>query len=295
MVNSVPVVDLNENLLLGVLSGKNYRSFQSQFEIVTLFHNQVLDGEEAAAGDDYVYFPLDAVVSLVSTMREAKAVELAMVGREGLTGIYRALGIETGGHRGVVTVPGKAVRVKIDLLREQLQRNAVLSALLMRYFHALHVQIVQAALCYRLHLITERLKTWLTMMFNRVQAGSLRLKQEEIARTLGYTRPTISRATAQLQQLEIIRYSRGRIELLDRPRLEQSNCECYRIMESNYERVLPIAGGESFVLKTITGENLSECANACSQQLDATVKRIREICRMNEAIYLRQREIINRR
>lgn len=255
MFDSVPFIASPENHLLSALSGGDYRSFQSHFETVALSRNQILDDGGANAGNDYAYFPLDAVISLVSTMKDAAAVELAMVGREGTTGIHRALGIEASGHLGIVAVPGKAFRIKTAALREQFGRNAVFSVTLTKYFHALHTQIIQAALCHRLHKAAERLQTWLTMMFNRAETDNLKFKHEEIARTLGYTRPTVSVVTARLQRQEIIRYRRGRIELLDRPRLEQSNCECYRIMESNYERAAPVAAIASLAPSSMTREN----------------------------------------
>lgn len=184
MFDLVAISDSHKNHLLSALSGGDYRSLQFHFEIVGLSHNQILGGGQMNVEKDYAYFPLNAVVSLVSTMKNAEAIELAMVGREGLTGIHHTLGIATGGQQGVVTVSGQAIRVKIAVLREQLQRNAVLSVLLTRYAHAFYAQIMQTALCHRLHQAAERLQTWLTMIFNRAQVDNLQLKQEEIARTL---------------------------------------------------------------------------------------------------------------
>lgn len=293
MFNSVSDSYLMENRLLSGLPVKDLHDIQDHFEPVMLAKGQILDGQNGGASE-FAYFPVDSVISLVSPL-EDEHFELAMVGRDGATGVYNALGFNSLQYKPVVQIPGEALRIKSDALRRQFEQNAALSILLMQYLHALYAQIAQVAVCYRRHKIQQRLQTWLMMMFNRVEGEELRLRQDEIADSLGYQRPTISNATAALAKQNIIRYSRGHIWLLDGDSLEKSTCECYKIMESQYERISTPTLPKPSLPVGVTKTNLAEKSREYIYQLGSSIKQLREICEMNEAVYQRQQEIITGR
>lgn len=294
MFGSASANSLMENRLLCALPGKDQNDIQPFFEEVLLTKGQILDGQSGGASD-YAYFPVDSVVSLVSPLADENY-ELAMVGRDGSTGVYNALGFNSLQYKTVVQIPGKAFRIKSEALRRQFELNPALSILLMQYLHALYAQIAQVAVCYRRHKIQQRLQTWMMMMFNRVPGDEINLRQDEIADTLGYQRQTISNATAALQNQKIIRYSRGHIWLHDRERLEKSTCECYEIMESQYRQIsLPPAPAPKSFAPNRSAEELSESAREYIAQFGSTINFLREICAKNEAVYQRQKEILDNR
>src|SRR5262249_24927063 len=138
-------------------------------------------------------------------------------------------------HR--IQIPGHAVRIKADILKRELEVNGALPPVLMRCIPVLCAQISQVAACNRLHKVEQRLSTWLMMMHNRVKGDEIALRQGDIADTLGYRRPTITETCIMLQGRAAIRYSRGRIQVVDRERLQEVACECYEIMEAQSEKL----------------------------------------------------------
>lgn len=230
---------------------------------------------------------------MISTIEEAGQIEIAMVGCDGAVGIHGALNFDTSWHRAVVRVSGDALRIKHEDLKWHLSQNPAFSVVVMRYLHALAAQIAQSAICFHRHKIQQRLRTWMMMMFNRARNDYLYLKQEEIAEALGYARPTISAATTVLQEQNIISYSRGHITLLDHKSLEKSTCVCYSIMERQYDQLSENVAAESSAPLRMNNENLTSQARSYIQQLDFSIKNLRNICRFNDAVFNRQNEIIN--
>ena len=289
MINSNPARESTSNRLLSALPAGDRNNLLRYAEIIELARGELLDDRDEKC--EFAYFPLDAVVSLVSQTGNERQ-ELAMVGRDGATGVYGALGFDSLPHAArVVQVPGFALRVDAGMLRDRFRPNTALFFLLMQYLNALYAQIAQVAICYRRHKIEQRLQTWMAMMFNRLEGGYLKLKQDEIAATLGYTRQSISTATSELQQAGVIRYSRGHIHLIDPERLTANACECYRIMESQYERISPPG-----VLATdLDHASLTTAANLYIEQMGEAIKKIRSLCAKNEDLYLRQRELLSGR
>jgi CRP-like cAMP-binding protein len=231
-----------ENRLLSALPPSHFYRLLPNLEPVTVSVNDVLWGRSEIP--EHVYFPLDAVVSLVSSMSDGKSVELAMIGNDGATGMFGALGASSKYYEYRVQIPGRALRIKAGILRRELEDHGALPAVLMRYVPALCAQISQVAACNRLHKVEQRLSTWLLMMHNRINGDEISLRQSDIAATLGYRRPTITEVCILLQKKAAISYSRGRITVLDRLRLQEVACECCDIMETQLDKAYATSGRE---------------------------------------------------
>ena len=192
------------------------------------------------AGDriEDVYFPLDAVVSIVADMGDGSAVEVATIGREGMVGIGDVLRTAESDHRAFIQVGGRAVRLGAETLVALMKRHDELDRVLHVYAHALMAQVARSAACNRAHSIDDRTARWLLMTHDRVGRDDFELTQGFLAQMLGATRPRVSTAAATLQRAGLIGYTRGRITLLDRAGLEKASCECYRVITDEYRRLL---------------------------------------------------------
>jgi CRP-like cAMP-binding protein len=185
----------------------------------------------------HVYFVLSGIVSMVSEMREG-TVEVGTVGCEGMTGLPIVLAADTMPSRAFVQVPGDAFRMDTDALLRAMESAPTLRRLLYRYVLALFDQTAQHAACNRLHGLEERCARWLLMTHDRVVGDVLLLKQQFLAEMLGVHRPAVTLAAGALQKAGIIRYSRGKVTVLDRAALENASCECYAIVARRVEELL---------------------------------------------------------
>ncbi len=206
---------------------------------VSLEHKQVLLGR----GDriDTVYFPDNAVVSLLTTMDDGTTVEVANIGNEGIVGLPAFLGIETLGPRESyqVEVPGQARALDVATFTKAAGREP-LRGLVERSIQALFIQTAQRLACVALHSVPERCSRWLLLTHDRVGDREFPLTQEFLAQMLGVRRASVSVAAGALQHAGLISYSRGRVTILDRDGLESAACECYGIIRSEWERLLPL-------------------------------------------------------
>lgn len=224
------------NRLLAVLPESDYLRLLPELKPVRLESQEVLyeEGEPL----DYVYFPVNAVVSLMSVLEDGATVEVAMVGRRGLVGIQAILGAQTAAHWTVTQVAGEAWRMRARTLVEFCRTSETLSRLLARYCRALLTQYAQRAVCNCRHSVLQRLSTWLLMMADSTGGDcDLPLTQDLISRRLGSRRATITVAINQLEDLRVVRSQRGQIRVLDRVRLEEFACECYATMTADLESV----------------------------------------------------------
>lgn len=187
---------------------------------------------------DQLYFPLDAVMSLVADMDDGSVFEIATVGREGVVGVEALIQSQDSDHRIFVQVPGRAVRVPTDRIRELVGQDPGLETLIFRYVRALMAQISRSAACNRAHPVDERTARWLLQTHDRVGRDDFPLTQEFLGQMLGVARPRVSTAAATLQRAGFIRYSRGHLRVTDRQGLEDASCECYRVITAEYERLL---------------------------------------------------------
>ncbi len=195
---------------------------------------------ESGSAQEYVYFPSAGIVSLLYVMEDGSSAEIAVVGSEGLVGIALFMGGETTPSRAVVQSAGYAYRLRASVLKAEFGQGGDLQHLLLRYTQALITQMAQTAVCNRHHAVEKQLCRWLLLSLDRLPSNELTMTQELIANMLGVRREGVTEAAGQLQAEGLIHYSRGKITVLDRPRLERRVCECYAVVKKEYDRLLPI-------------------------------------------------------
>lgn len=227
---------LPKNRLLAALPREEYEHLLPNLENVSLTFKQSI--YEPNLPIEYVYFPNHGVVSLLNLMEDGTAVEIATVGNEGMVGIPVFLGADTIPGKAFSQIPGTAMRMKADVFKEKVNQGNPLHNLLQRYTQALFNQVAQSVACNRLHSIEERCCRWLLMTRDRVESDEFPLTQEFLSLMLGVRRPSVSVVAAILQKAGLIRYSRGKITILDREGLEAATCECYRIVKDEFNRLL---------------------------------------------------------
>jgi CRP-like cAMP-binding protein len=193
---------------------------------------------EAGDGLRYAYFPVDAIVSLLYVMENGASAEISVVGNEGLVGIAIFMGGDSTPSRAVVQSTGKAYSLPAARLRREFNDHPELRMLVLRYTQALITQMAQTAVCNRHHSIDQQLCRWLLLSLDRLPGNRLDMTQELIANMLGVRREGVTEAAGKLQKLRIIRYHRGHITVLDRPRLEEMACECYVVVKRETDRLL---------------------------------------------------------
>ncbi len=194
---------------------------------------------EAGGKQPYVYFPTSAIVSLLYVMKNGASAEIAVVGNEGLVGIALFMGGNTTSSRAVVQSAGDAWRLSSKELKEEFENGGALQHLLLRYTQALITQMAQTAVCNRHHSIEQQLCRWLLLSIDRLPTDVLTMTQELISNMLGVRREGVTEAAGKLQDAGLITYSRGRIEVIDRPKLERRVCECYAVVRKEFDRLLP--------------------------------------------------------
>lgn len=229
--------DPRANRLLAVLPDEEYHRIASHLELVLLPLGKVL--YESGGLLDWVYFPTDAIVSLLYVMEDGASAEIAVVGYEGLIGIALFMGGLTMPNRAVVQSAGQAYRLKGDILNQEFNRSGDFQHLLLRYTLALLTQMGQTAVCNRHHTVDQQLCRWLLLSLDRLPSNELSMTQELIANMLGVRREGVTEAAGKLQKAGLIHYSRGRITVLDRPGLEARVCECYNVVRDEFNRLLP--------------------------------------------------------
>ena len=225
-----------ENRLLAALPADIYQHLLPHLEKIKLELRQVL--YEAGDAINYVYFPNNALLSLVLKMRNGNSAEVGMVGNEGMVGTSAFMGGETMPYQVIVQGSDGAMKMTAAVLREEFNRGGLLQTLLLRYTQALHIQVSQTAACNRLHSLDERLARWLLMTHDRLQSERLELTQEFLSTMLGVERSGVTLAAITLQDEGLIKYSRGRITVLDRAGLERVSCECYERVKLSFDELL---------------------------------------------------------
>lgn len=229
--------DPAENHLLAALAPEERERIFPHLQLVEMPLGKVL--YESGDALHYVYFPTDCIVSLLYVLADGGSAELAVVGNEGLIGIALFMGGETTPNRAIVQSTGHAFRLNGQRLKDEFHRNGPLQGLLLRYTQALITQMAQTAVCNRHHSVDQQLCRWLLLSLDRLPSKELAMTQELIADMLGVRREGVTEAAGKLQRLGVIRYSRGHITVLDRPRLEHLSCECYAVVKKETDRLLP--------------------------------------------------------
>ena len=228
--------------LLAALPAAEYQRLLAHLELVPMPLGEAL--YESGGRQQYVYFPTTSIVSLLYVLENGSSAEIAVVGNEGILGISIFMGGETTPSRAVVQSAGYGYRLKAQLLKNEFNRAGPVLHLLLRYTQALITQMTQTAVCNRHHSVEQQLCRWLLLSLDRLSADSVSMTQALIANMLGVRREGVTDAAGKLQQKGLIRYSRGRIEVLDRPGLEQAVCECYAVVKREFDRLMTdIPGG----------------------------------------------------
>ena len=227
---------LIENQLLAALPSDIYQRLLPHLEMVTLTLRQVL--YEAGDPINDVYFPHRALLSIISKLRDARFVEVGMVGGEGMASTSAFMGGNTMPYHIIVQGSGGATKMPAAVLREEFNRGGPLQILLLRYAQAFHIQVSQTAACNRLHSLDERLARWLLMTHDRVKSDRMELTQEFLSKMLGVERTGVTLAAITLQEVGLIKYSRGKITVLDRMGLENASCECYGRVNIHFDDLL---------------------------------------------------------
>jgi len=225
------------NQLLAALPVEEAARWHEHLEPVELHLGQVL--YESGSPQSHVYFPSTAIVSLLYVTENGQSAEIAVVGNEGVVGIALFMGGDTTPNRAVVQSAGLGYRLAADTIKAEFGRSVPVLHLLLRYTQALITQMAQTAVCNRHHSIDQQLCRWLLLSLDRLQGNQLNMTQELIANMLGVRREGVTEAALKLQRAGLINYSRGQIEVLDRPGLESRTCECYDVVAAEYARLLP--------------------------------------------------------
>jgi len=235
---ATPAVQLPErNRLLAVLPAADRERLYPHLEPVSMALGDVV--YESGSLQEYVYFPTTSIVSLLYVMADGASAEIAVVGNDGMVGIALFMGGETTPSRAVVQSAGSAFRLSGHVLKREFTRGGALQHLLLRYTQALLTQMAQTAVCNRHHSIDQQLCRWLLLSHDRLSSNTLIMTQELIANMLGVRREGVTEAAGALQDAGLIRYSRGRITVVDRPGLERRSCECYDVVRRESDRLLP--------------------------------------------------------
>ena len=179
----------------------------------------------------FAYFPNEGLISLVIVMDSGKTVEAGIVGNEGVAGLPAIVGLDRSPLREVMQIGGQGFKVSVRGLRHTLDSTPDLQRLLERYTMMLGLHVAQTAACNRLHDIDRRLARWLLMAHDRVDSGVLRITHGFLATMLGTDRPSVSLAAGVLQRMNIIKYRRGAVKILNRAALESRSCECYAVIQ----------------------------------------------------------------
>lgn len=199
--------------------------WHDELEEVSLKRGDVL--YQAGSKMHYGYFPVTAIVSILSDLENGSSAEVAVIGNEGVIGASIFMGDSLTSHSAVVLSAGQGYRLKASLMREEFnQSNAVMQVLLC-YMQTLIAQMCQTAACNRHHTLNQQLCRLLLLINDRMEGNDVLMTQELLARTLGVRREGVTEAALLLQKSGLIRYSRGRIEILDRAGIEDRSCECY--------------------------------------------------------------------
>ena len=224
------------NRILAALPAADYKRLLPHLEPLPLPLGLTL--YEPGVRMTHVYFPTEGIVSLLYVMENGASAEIAVTGNEGLVGVSLFMGGESTPSSALVQSAGHAYRLEARILKREFGRGGELQHLLLRYTQALITQMSQTAVCNRHHAVEQQLCRWLLLSLDRIPSNQVDMTQELIANMLGVRREGVAEAARRLQEAGLIRYRRGRITVLDRPRLEQRVCECYAVVKRETDRLL---------------------------------------------------------
>jgi len=238
-----PLTSPDRNKLLNALPSADRARLYPHLKLVSLPFEAVL--YEAGDTQRYIYFPVDAIVSLLYVLKNGASAEIAVVGNDGAIGIALFMGGVTTTNRAIVQSAGSAYRLTRARLEQEFARHGEMLHILLRYTQALITQMTQTAVCNRHHSVDQQLCRWLLLSLDRLNTNHLVMTQELISNMLGVRREGITEAAGKLQKAGVIEYRRGRITVLDRSKLEAMTCECYEAVRNETNRLFPEASAAS--------------------------------------------------
>ena len=220
---------IHNRILLG-LPAKDFELLLPKLEFVRLKVHHVI--HEPGDSLKSAYFPNSGLVSILSVFPDGKCVEVGLVGKEGFVGLPLVAGFRTANTRAIIQIEASAFRIDAETLMGILQQSRMLDRSLQQFSQILAMEVAQVAACNRLHEVNERLARWLLMSADRVDSNCVPLTQEFLAHMLGTRRSSVTVAAGMLETAGLISNSRGRVDIIDRARLEEAACECYKIMRA---------------------------------------------------------------
>lgn len=236
MLTSVPSSQPCDNRLLALLSAQDYHTLAPHLELVTLNIREIVG--ERGQPIRYIYFPCTAVLSVLNLMLDGQAVEVGTIGNEGFSGIDVLVESDLATETFICQIKGEALRMPVADFKRTIDSNTPLRHVTLRYLQAYLSMVSQSVACNRLHNVEARFARWVLMTHDRVLGDDFYLTQEFLASMLGVHRPTISLVAGAFQQSGMIRYNRGHMTILKREALEDVCCECYDIVNKQFERIL---------------------------------------------------------
>ena len=227
----------DKNRILAALHAPEYERLVPELEFVSM----PLGWTMSESGDhvNYLHFPTSGIVSLIYDLEDGSSSEVALVGNEGMVGVSIFMGGESMPSSTTVQSAGGAFRLSRKIMKREFALGGQLQHLALLYTQALIAQTSQTAVCNQHHSLDQQLCRWLLMSVDRLHENNLVITQELIAHLLGRRRESITATASQLQKDGLIAYSRGRITVVDRPKLEARVCECYATVKQEYDRLLP--------------------------------------------------------
>ena len=224
------------NRLLDALPPRILAGLQPGSETIPLETSQVI--QEPGAKADYVFFPTSGVISIMVLTADGATVETAMAGKEGMFSISVILGDDHPSQKAIVQLAGSAVRIRSSQMKQAVAEDAELRRLLLRYAQAIMTTATQAAACNRLHQLEQRCARWLLSARDRAEGDTFHITHEFLATMLGVRRPGVTVAVQNYRDSGLIAYSHGSMTILDRAGLEKASCECYRVIQDEFNRLL---------------------------------------------------------
>jgi CRP-like cAMP-binding protein len=226
-----------KNLLLGALSETEYQQVLPHLERRVLPLGRTL--YESGARMDYLLFPTEGIVSLLTVMGDGATAEIASTGSEGVVGTSLFMGGGNTPSRAIVQSAGNAYLLRESALKEQLKRRSELKQMLLRYSHELIMQAARSAMCNRYHSLDQHLCRWLLSSVDRLPTGELQTTEELVGDILSADRNQVAEVAGRLEDAGLIRYQRGLFTVLDRAQIEQRSCECYAVLKRETDRLRP--------------------------------------------------------
>ena len=233
-----------KNHLLAALPEEEFARLKSGLEPVSFKLGEVL--YESGDKLEYAYFPTTAIISLLYIMENGSTAEIGVVGNDGVLGMALFMGGETTTSRAIIQSAGVAYRLRSKDLMEEFTLGGMFQKMLLRYSQALMTQISQTAVCNRLHSVEQQLCRWILLSHDRLETDEIVMTHDLISNMLGVRREGVTRAAQKLQEKGLIKNQRGAITLLDRQGLEKAVCECYKVVNDEYNRLLSRGIGRTF-------------------------------------------------